>query len=213
MKKLNSLWKKYSYILILLFIIIGLVDFSFAIIASICMVGPIVLAFFKGNRGWCGNFCPRGNFYDNIVSKFSNNKKIPSFFKSKPFRILITLFMLIAFLSSIIMNWGDLYCIGITFYRMIVMTTLIGIVLSLFYNSRIWCNFCPMGSIATLISYLKKDKSLLQVKSSCVSCKLCSKKCPMNIEIHNHKGQVLDNPNCIQCGKCISVCPKKSINY
>jgi ferredoxin-type protein NapH len=213
MKKLSVLWKRYSYILLLLFVIVGLVDFRLAIVAAICMVGPIVLALLKGNRGWCGNFCPRGNFYDNIVSKFSNNKKTPSFLKGKPFRMLITMFMLMFFSISIMRNRGDLYCIGMIFYRMIVMTTLLGIVLSLFYNSRIWCNFCPMGSIAAFISYFKKDKSLLQVQSSCVSCKLCNKKCPMDIEIHNYKGQALDNPDCIQCGKCITVCPKKSINY
>lgn len=213
MKKLNVLWKKYSYILLLLFIIIGLADFRFAIVAAVCMVGPIVLALFKGNRGWCGNFCPRGNFYDNIVSKFSNNKKTPDFMRRKFFRISITVFMLMVFIISILINWGDLYCIGMIFYRMIVMTTLIGIVLSLFYNSRIWCNFCPMGSIAALISYLKKDKKLLQVESNCVSCKLCNKKCPMNIEVHSYKGQALDNPDCIQCGKCVSICPKKSIKY
>lgn len=39
---------------------------------------------------------------------------------------------------------------------MIVVTTFIGIILSFFYNNRTWCNFCPMGSIASLISYFKK---------------------------------------------------------
>jgi ferredoxin-type protein NapH len=212
MKKLKGLWKSYSYILLLLFIIVGLVDVRFAIVAVICMVGPIILALFKGNRGWCGNFCPRGNFYDNIVSKFSNNKKTPNFLKGKFFRISITILMLTFFSISTIKNWGDLHSIGMIFYRMIVMTTLVGIALSLFYNNRIWCNFCPMGSIAALISYLKKDKNLLQVGSSCVSCKLCNKKCPMNIEIHSYKGQALDNPDCIQCGSCIIACPKKVIS-
>lgn len=32
----------------------------------ICMLAPVLLAPFKG-RYWCGNFCPRGSFYDNVI--------------------------------------------------------------------------------------------------------------------------------------------------
>lgn len=111
-------------------------------------------------------------------------------------------------------NWGNIEGIGMVFYRIIVITTLIGIVLSLFYNNRTWCNFCPMGSIAAFISYIKRDKNnILQVSNTCVNCKICSKKCPMGIEPYKYKGDALSHYDCIQCAKCAIACPKKSISY
>lgn len=215
MKGILSLWKKYSYLILLTFIIIGLFDFRIGLVAILCMVGPIIFSIFRG-RFWCGNVCPRGSFYDNVVSKFSKKKKVPKFLKSKYFRALVTIFMLSMFTLGMIKTWGNLYAMGFVFYRLIVVTTIIGIVLSLFFNHRTWCNFCPMGSIAALISFFKNKKnkkSLLQVGSSCVSCKLCDRSCPMGISPYEFKGDALSHQDCIQCGKCTLSCPKKTIDY
>ncbi|WML37285.1 4Fe-4S binding protein [Clostridium sp. OS1-26] len=212
MNKFLKLWKKYSFILLIAFIILGLFDLRLASIAIICMIAPIIVSIFKG-RFWCGNLCPRGNFYDNIVSKFSNKKKVPKFLKSKYFRSLIIVSMFTIFTLGIKKNWGNLYGIGLVFYRMIVVTTLVGIVLSFFYNQRTWCHFCPMGSIAAFISKFRKSKNVLQVSSTCVSCKICKKKCSLGIVPYEYKGDLLSHPDCIQCGKCVTSCPRKSIGY
>lgn len=215
MKKISLLWKKYSYFLLILFIIGGLFDFRIGLAALACMIAPIIVSLFRG-RFWCGNLCPRGSFYDNIVLKFSKKRKVPKLLKSVYFRVAVTLFMLTMFTMGMIKNWGNLYAMGFVFYRLIVVTTLIGIGLSMFYNHRTWCNFCPMGSMAALISFYKNRKNrytLLQVDNTCVSCKLCEKKCPMNISPYSYKGDALSHQDCIQCGKCTDVCPKNSICY
>jgi polyferredoxin len=212
MKRLFELWKKYSYLLLLTFIIVSLFDFRIGIVAIICMIAPIIVAFFRG-RYWCGNLCPRGNFYDNVVTKFSKKRAVPKLLKSTYFRVFVVLFMFTMFGLGIKQNWGDLAGIGMVFYRIIVITTLIGIGLSLFYNHRTWCHFCPMGSISAFISYLKKEKKVLEVSNSCVSCKICEKKCPMGILPYEYKGDALNHQDCIQCAKCVIACPKKSIGY
>ena len=168
-EKFLKLWKKYSFTLLIAFIALGMFDLRFAVIAAICMVAPIIVSIFKG-RFWCGNLCPRGNFYDNVVSKFSNKRKPPKFFKSYYFRAIILTIMMTVFISGVSKNWGNLYGIGMVFYRLIVVTTIIGIVLSLFYNHRTWCSFCPMGTMASVVSKFRKSKKVLQVSSSCVSC-------------------------------------------
>lgn len=212
MKKLLELWKKYSYVLLLAFVIVSLFNFKIAIAAIICMVAPIIVSIFRG-RFWCGNLCPRGNFYDNVVSKFSRKKAVPKFLKSVYFRLAIVIFMFTMFGVGIAKNWGNLAGIGMVFYRIIVITTLVGVGLSFFYNHRTWCHFCPMGSIAAFIAYFRKDKKVLQVSNTCVSCKICEKKCPMGISPYEYKGDVLNHPDCIQCARCAVACPKKSIGY
>lgn len=212
MKKVLKLWKSYSFILLIAFVILSLFDFRFALAAIVCMVAPIIVSVFKG-RFWCGNLCPRGSFYDHVVSKFSNNKKVPRFLKSNLFRAVMVVFMMSMFSVGIYKNWGDLYGLGMVFYRIIVVTTVVGIVLSLFYNHRTWCNICPMGTIASVISRFRKSKKVLQISSGCVSCKICEKKCPLGIVPYEYKSNILSHPDCIQCGKCVNVCPKKAIGY
>lgn len=212
-KKIFELWKKYSYVLLLAFVIVSLFDFRIGIAAIICMIAPIIVSIFRG-RYWCGNLCPRGNFYDNVVSKFSKNRPVPKFLKSAYFRMFVVLFMFTMFGFGIKQNLGNLIGIGMVFYRIIVITTLIGVGLSFFYNNRTWCHFCPMGSIAAFISYLKKDnKKALEVTNTCVNCKICAKKCPMGILPYEYMDDVLSHQDCIQCAKCVIACPKKSIGY
>jgi len=206
-----KLWKKYSLTLLIAFVALGMFDLRFAVVAVVCMIAPVIVSIVRG-RFWCGNLCPRGNFYDNVVSKFSNKRKPPKFFKSYYFRAIILTIMMAMFISGVSKS-SDLYGIGMVFYRMIVVTTIIGIVLSLFYNHRTWCNFCPMGTLASITAKFRKSKKVLHVSSSCVSCKICEKKCPIGLVPFDYKGDTLSHPDCIQCGKCVTACPKKLIGY
>jgi len=212
MNKLFELWKKYSYVLLLAFIVLSLFDFRMSLLALICMIAPIIVALFRG-RFWCGNLCPRGSFYDNVLSKMSKKKAVPKILKSIYFRLLVVVFMFTMFGLGLKKNWGDLVGMGMVFYRIIVMTTLVGIALSLFYNHRSWCHFCPMGSIAAFIAYFRKDKKVLEISNSCVNCKICEKKCPMGIAPQHYKNDVLSHSDCIQCAECVIACPKKCIGY
>lgn len=215
MTYLLKFWKKWSYVILITFLIVGVLDFRIGLIAIICMIAPIVVSIFKG-RFWCGNLCPRGSFYDNVVSKFSNKRKVPKFLKSVYFRVIVTAMMLIVFTTGMVKSWGDLYGMGFVIYRLIVVTTIIGLILAPFYNERAWCNFCPMGSIAALISKFRNKKNkavILNINDSCVKCKICTKTCPMGIDVHEYRGDSLSHYDCIQCSRCVNKCPKESIGY
>ncbi|EES92151.1 4Fe-4S binding protein [Clostridium botulinum] len=208
-----KLWKKYSFIILIVFIVGGIFNIKIAMAAIVCMLGPLILALLGKGRFWCGNICPRGSFYDNIVKKVSNKRRVPRLLKLKLFRLLVIVFMFYMFGINIYMNWDNIEGVGMVFYKMIIVTTLVGLILSIFYNHRSWCNFCPMGSIAAFISYFKKDRKTLKVNSNCISCKLCQRKCPMGIVPYDYKGHILKHVDCIQCGECIKYCPKNSIKY
>jgi len=92
---------------------------------------------------------------------------------------------------------------NIAFYGLI----LFGI-LSLF-TKRFFCRYCCVfGAKLGLFSLLKPIT--INKNDSCISCKLCSKECPMHIQVD--KINSLVNPNCINCLKCVECCPKKSLN-
>ncbi|WP_432664011.1 4Fe-4S binding protein [Wukongibacter baidiensis] len=158
MKLFVQLWKKSGFLLLLFIIIAGFYNKSIAILAVICMLGPIVLASLGHGRLWCKNICPRGNLYDNVICKFGEKKTNPRCIKSIIFRIVIIVFVFTMFGIGIRKHWGDLEAMGGVFHRMIIGTTVIGIVLSFFFNHRTWCCLCPIGSIACFISKTKRRK-------------------------------------------------------
>ncbi len=148
-----------------------------------------------------------------LIIKISKKRAIPKLFRTRIFRGIMVVFLLSMFTTGVIQNWGNPYGIGMVFYRIIVITTVIGVILSLFFNHRTWCQICPMGTLAALISKIKTKKKLLQISPKCVSCKLCHKKCPFGIVPYDYKENPLSHPDCIQCGKCVTICPKNAIGY
>lgn len=208
---MKNFYKKYGYFVFLFFLVLSLFDMRFASIAVLCMFAPIVLAIAGKGRYWCGNFCPRGNFYDNVLSLISPKKKVPKFFKSIGFRIFMIIFILFNFSYGLYKNWGDFYGIGFLFYRIIVITSIVGILLGVFNHYRAWCNFCPMGTLSYFISKVRGRNVNLSVDHNCVSCGICNKACPMGISPKEYKNDSVKNKDCIFCEKCGYKCPKQSI--
>lgn len=207
---MNTL-QPYLFLILLLFLAIGNFYPAVGLLAIICMLGPVVMSVFKG-RYWCGNYCPRGSFYDSILTKFSPHKEIPAFFRSKVLRTSMVAIIMAMFSVQMYAAWGDLDMMGKVFIRLIFITTIVGIILGLIYNHRTWCAFCPMG---TLANWTASKTNSLQVNNACIECGLCAQACPFNLSPYTAKGspQGFINPDCLKCGKCIPACPKKAITY
>lgn len=65
------------YWIILAYLAIGYFYPVIGFLAIICMIAPVAFAVRKG-RWWCGNACPRGNFYDNVLARFSPHPAYPA---------------------------------------------------------------------------------------------------------------------------------------
>lgn len=92
--------------------------------------------------------------------------------------------------------------IDVAFYSLLVLG-----VLSLF-TKRFFCRyFCTMGARLGLYSLLRPIT--INRDETCISCKFCSKECLMNIQVANIHS--LANPNCINCLKCVEICPTNSL--
>ena len=83
------------YWILIAYLVIGFFYPAIGIIALICMIAPVAFAVRKG-RWWCGNACPRGNFYDRLISRYSPHKPIPAFVRRKGFRIFMVLFIFLS---------------------------------------------------------------------------------------------------------------------
>ena len=209
------------YWIIIAYIIVGWFYPIIGLLALICMIGPVVtsvtkvlFSIWKG-RWWCGNVCPRGNMYDRLLSKYSPHRPIPEFVRTFGFRLFMVLFIFSMFgiQLAFVESWSD---VGRVFWRIIVMTTVVGVVLSFIYAPRTWCSFCPMGTISRWVAPktapVPSGFTNIHVSSACqMKCKSCARVCPMQLTPFDSRGQEAGymHPDCIKCGKCTLACPTK----
>ena len=202
------------YWIIIAYIIVGWFYPIIGLLALICMIGPVVTSIKKG-RWWCGNVCPRGNMYDRLLSKYSPHRPIPEFVRTFGFRLFMVLFIFSMFgiQLAFVESWSD---VGRVFWRIIVMTTVVGVVLSFIYAPRTWCSFCPMGTISRWVAPktapVPSGFTNIHVSSACqMKCKSCARVCPMQLTPYDSRGQESGylHPDCIKCGKCTLACPTK----
>jgi Pyruvate/2-oxoacid:ferredoxin oxidoreductase delta subunit len=68
--------------------------------------------------------------------------------------------------------------------------------------------------VSKLRSVKMKIKHINFNKDFCVDCKICSRNCPINIDVHSYKeeGKVL-NEDCLKCNVCVEKCPRKALYF
>ncbi|MGE5674317.1 MAG: 4Fe-4S binding protein [Mycobacterium leprae] len=71
---------------------------------------------------------------------------------------------------------------------------------------RFWCRYaCPLGAILGIANKIAPVRLRWQ-KDACPTCNLCSKRCPMDIEVTG-KTKVTDT-TCMRCMECVDACPQ-----
>jgi polyferredoxin len=154
LKTAKQIIHQWSWALLIFYLVVGWFYPILGIAALVCMLAPVITAFFKG-RMWCGSFCPRGSFNDMILSRLSRKLRLPAFLKATWFRFVFLVLLLSFFGVQIFVAWGDITTVGYVFLRMVFLTTLLAIILGVSYNQRTWCGICPMGTLAHYASKVK----------------------------------------------------------
>jgi polyferredoxin len=164
-------------------------------------------------RKWCNWFCPRGSFSDTLVKSISPKKEIPELLKKLPLRIAVLIFLMSVMTANLVLRWPDPGKIGQFFVLLLTITTVLGVVLALFFHQRCWCYICPIG---TLINLTGGGKYPLKLDSKiCIDCKNCFKVCPVQISPYKNKKQdteMVKEADCLKCNLCISICPKNALS-
>lgn len=69
-----------------------------------------------------------------------------------------------------------------------------------------WCKYlCPLGAVFSVVGRFNLI-NLRRNSDTCIDCGLCTKKCPMNIEVA--KLDKVPAADCTKCLKCIDSCPR-----
>lgn len=209
-KKYISIFRVISQILFLSLFVIWLISFK------ILMIPIIIIAILFGPF-FCGWMCFFG-FYQDICryigkfikkEAFEPTEKIQRFLKYSRYLILlgsITIGGIFLFPNKVWGNFSGLLKghlnLNLAFYFIIFLGFL-----SLF-TKRFFCRYlCPIGAKQGLYSLARPIT--INRTDSCLFCKLCSEECPMRIPVD--KINSLANPNCINCFKCIEICPNNSL--
>lgn len=209
-KGLNLYW------IIIAYLVIGAFYPIIGWIAIICMVAPVAFSVKRG-RWWCGNACPRGNFFDRVLSRYSPHRPIPAFVRSRGWRIFMVAFIFTMFGVQMYYAWGNWAAMGAVFWRIILLTTIVAVVLAFIYAPRTWCSFCPMGTLSSWVApksgHLPDGYRGIKVGDNCTKkCKMCARVCPMQLNTYEARGngEGFNHPDCIKCGKCTLACPMRA---
>ena len=204
--------------------------FSFYIIGFLMMIGAFI------GRFVCGWLCPFGLVQD-LLYKIPGIKKIKKVIFDKQLRYLkfIILVVFVIIMPLTLTNYaGDgnpwfckLICPSGTLFAGIPLVSmnsslrriigplftwkvfiLVSTVILSIKIYRPFCKYlCPLGGIYGLFNNYSLYKYEVDY-DKCTKCGLCEKKCDMNVAAY----KTPNSAECIRCGKCIEVCPKKAIS-
>jgi len=189
---------------ILMFIVFGLA----------ILLGPV----------FCGWVCPFGTFQEWIskigkkIFKKKYNKFIPysvdKYLRFARYFVLILVIVKTAISAKLMFSSIDPYFalfniwtdeVAITAYIVLALT----VAASLFIERPFCKYFCPYGALLGITNLFKVFK-IKRKKDTCINCKMCDNKCPMNIPLSEISTS--RNHQCICCLECTSeaACPKSN---
>jgi polyferredoxin len=201
----------------------GIISGSFIVFC--CM---FIASLFFG-RAFCGWICPAGGIMESCAAV--NDKRAKGgrrnyikYFIWVPWIITIALiFISESGTKQLDFTYQTKYGISISepdAYFIYYIVVALFVILSFAAGRRAGCHYIcwmsPFMIIGTKIKNKLKYPSLHleSDKSNCTNCKLCTKKCPMSLDVNVmvQKGS-MENAECILCGECVDTCPKGALRY
>lgn len=188
---------------------------------SAIIFGLLFLVSIFGSRVFCGWLCPCGGIQEQVAN--ANSRQWNSKWRNASKYIIW-----IIWLSFIVFLWVQHDSLQVNFFYMsginlmiviiyFIVTTIIYL-FSLLTGKRGMCHsicwmapFMVVGEKVSDLLHIPRFR-LKADPPSCVSCRQCSKHCPMSLAVHEMvKSGQMDSTECISCLACVDVCPKKSI--
>lgn len=201
----------------------GVISGSFIMFA--CMFAA---SLFFG-RAFCGWVCPAGGIMESCAAV--NDKRAKGgkrnwikYFIWVPWIITIALiFISKSGAKRLDFTYQTRYGISISepgAYIIYYIVVALFVILTFAAGRRAGCHYIcwmsPFMIIGTKIKNKLKYPSLHleSDKGNCINCKLCTKKCPMSLDVDEMVREgCMENAECILCGECVDTCSRGAIRY
>jgi ferredoxin-type protein NapH len=192
--------------------------------AMTASVGGLIVAVFYaliGGRVFCAWVCPVNILTDAAawLNRRLELKRSLNLSRSTRYALLVMILVLSVLTGSIIWEWvnpvtavqrGLLFGLGLSWLAAAAI-----VVFDAFVLRHGWCgHLCPVGAAWSLLGFF----ALLRVKAAgrerCTDCMDCFAVCPepqvIRPALEGAEGStaVIRSPNCLNCGRCIDVCPQ-----
>ena len=154
-KKSHMNW---TWTLIISFFLLSVVNVYFGLLGFLCMLKPLYHGIRGQGKYHCTHHCPRGSFFGNFLKRMSQGKDLPGFMKTKWFKHLLLGLMVVMFSFSLYHAGGNVYQTAFAVFRFMAVSTVVGLLLGIFYKPRSWCVVCPMGHATGLLTKMKGKK-------------------------------------------------------
>ncbi|WP_026888960.1 FMN-binding protein [Clostridium beijerinckii] len=175
-------------------------------------------------RFFCGWLCTFGAINDFIYmiskkvfkTKFKVNEKVDSILKYLKYVILLFIIVVIWTSGSTAFDsyspWDAFAQLdnisgaiaGYTGGFIILSIIAIGAV----FIERFFCRYlCPLGAVFSILSKARILK-IKKLRDKCGPCRICTNNCSMGIKLYEM--DKVSSGECINCFKCIDVCPRKN---
>lgn len=201
----------------------GIISGSFVV-----FIAMFVASLFFG-RAFCGWICPAGSIMDCCTMASDKRAKggrfnLIKYFIWVPWVITVILIFFTASGSKKV-NFLYLTHYGISIaepqaYIIYYFIVTLFVIITFASGRRAGCHYiCWMAPFMIIGSKIKNKLKYPSLhlnadNEKCVNCKLCTKKCPMSLDVNEMvQNKKMNNPECILCGECVDTCSKEAIKY
>ena len=183
---------------------------SFSTGALFTMLGILLSALLFG-RFYCAFFCPFGIFQDIIAFLSHRKSRMQSSYSAIRYGVCGIVFGLLAFGCA-----GGIFLLDpysnsgriLASFSIGSMIPLLAIMILSVWSKRIYCT--TVCPVGTVLGLASRFSLFrMTVKGKCMQCGKCVSVCPSGC-INIEKG-IIDNERCVRCMNCVSVCPLRSI--
>ena len=154
-KKSHMAW---SWIIMVIFLMLSILDLRFGLGAVLCMTMPMVHALRGHGKIHCSHYCPRGSLFGRFLQRISLRNTLPNFMRTRAFKNGLLSLMVLMLSISLTHNHHSIQAVGMALFRFMSASLAVGLVLGVFYQPRSWCQICPMGHATGLIANFQTQK-------------------------------------------------------
>ncbi|WHH60847.1 4Fe-4S binding protein [Petroclostridium sp. X23] len=160
MKRKNH--QEWSWILMVLFIMLSILDIRFGLLGLICMTVPLYHALRGRGKVHCSHYCPRGSLLGKFLTHINLNNNLPKSLRGKTAKKVMLGIMMIMFSISLSHAGFNITKIAFAIFRLMTASLTLGIIMGIIFKPRSWCQVCPMGYASELITNSLKNKNTQQ---------------------------------------------------